>query len=416
MEDNIFRICVSIILPILILITILRIRYNLIMEPTITIISQDPTKCNLQKAEKHSFLDKLRKMLKRDKLLKIMFVLCFAITAVCIVGVFWMLMSRGTNVFGNDEAAYTVFVVTFFLSVLFTYTWISIFENKENLPTENPQKDIENCIEQKAEHTIEEDDSYYEQEAIERGLSIEQLKAFLKLERENAELRRQMQENTVQKAENINNAKVGDISNRKTIEDYSEDNTKRIVQKIVETWNSVGLYCGAHKYDVLIVQIFSFIDKVRKLEFGNYKSIFTNKYVCTDTALFLGFVSMTFMSIKDIFPDSDFLEKIYFASLDIYNINSKEGILLHENRSELFYCELQSHEDPIAALSVIAKEMKTVFEYDLYYNKYVKYCKGLPHVMVEEWDKILLIAEESKVFFNNIIPAIAENIDKYLYK
>ena len=43
---------------------------------------------------------------------------------------------------------------------------------------------------------IEEDDSYYEEEAIEKGLSVEQLKEVKRMERENAELRRQMQEQT----------------------------------------------------------------------------------------------------------------------------------------------------------------------------------------------------------------------------
>lgn len=41
---------------------------------------------------------------------------------------------------------------------------------------------------------IEEDDSYYEQEAMEKGISVEHLKTIRKMERENTELRRQMQE------------------------------------------------------------------------------------------------------------------------------------------------------------------------------------------------------------------------------
>ena len=41
---------------------------------------------------------------------------------------------------------------------------------------------------------IEEDDSYYEQEALEKGMSVKDLKAFKKMERENADLRAQMQE------------------------------------------------------------------------------------------------------------------------------------------------------------------------------------------------------------------------------
>ena len=41
---------------------------------------------------------------------------------------------------------------------------------------------------------IEEDDSYYEEEAMEKGISVEQLKAVKKMERENAELKRQMED------------------------------------------------------------------------------------------------------------------------------------------------------------------------------------------------------------------------------
>lgn len=44
---------------------------------------------------------------------------------------------------------------------------------------------------------IEEDDSYYEDEALEKGLSVEQLKAIRKMERENAQLRAQMEEASV---------------------------------------------------------------------------------------------------------------------------------------------------------------------------------------------------------------------------
>lgn len=39
---------------------------------------------------------------------------------------------------------------------------------------------------------IEEDDSYYEDEAMEKGLTVEQLKSIKKMERENADLKRQM--------------------------------------------------------------------------------------------------------------------------------------------------------------------------------------------------------------------------------
>ena len=41
---------------------------------------------------------------------------------------------------------------------------------------------------------IEEDDSYYEEEALEKGITVEQLKEIRKMERENADLKRQMEE------------------------------------------------------------------------------------------------------------------------------------------------------------------------------------------------------------------------------
>ena len=44
---------------------------------------------------------------------------------------------------------------------------------------------------------IEEDDAYYEDEALEKGITVEQLKSIKKIERENAELKRQMQEQSV---------------------------------------------------------------------------------------------------------------------------------------------------------------------------------------------------------------------------
>ena len=41
---------------------------------------------------------------------------------------------------------------------------------------------------------IEEDNSYYEEEALEKGITVEQLKEIRKMERENADLKRQMRE------------------------------------------------------------------------------------------------------------------------------------------------------------------------------------------------------------------------------
>ena len=49
---------------------------------------------------------------------------------------------------------------------------------------------------------IEEDDSYYEEEALEKNMSVQQLKEIKKMERENAELKRQMNEQ--ERRENAN--------------------------------------------------------------------------------------------------------------------------------------------------------------------------------------------------------------------
>ena len=45
---------------------------------------------------------------------------------------------------------------------------------------------------------IEDDDAYFEEEALEKGISVQQLKDIRKMEKENAELKRQMQEQTAQ--------------------------------------------------------------------------------------------------------------------------------------------------------------------------------------------------------------------------
>ena len=51
---------------------------------------------------------------------------------------------------------------------------------------------------------IEEDDSYFEEEALQRGMSVQDLKNIRKMERENADLKRQMQEQqTKEKADKL---------------------------------------------------------------------------------------------------------------------------------------------------------------------------------------------------------------------
>lgn len=56
-------------------------------------------------------------------------------------------------------------------------------------------KDVDQLIE-----AIKEDDSYYEQEATERGVTVEQLKYLKKLEAENAQIKRKQQEQAQQEA------------------------------------------------------------------------------------------------------------------------------------------------------------------------------------------------------------------------
>ncbi len=54
---------------------------------------------------------------------------------------------------------------------------------------------------------IQDDDSYFEEEALEKGISVQQLKEIRKMERENADLRRQMQAQQTQ--ENANKLYAG---------------------------------------------------------------------------------------------------------------------------------------------------------------------------------------------------------------
>lgn len=59
----------------------------------------------------------------------------------------------------------------------------------EMLSSKYGETDIE-----KLSKAIQDDDSYYEQEAAEKGLTVEQLKEFKRMERENAELKRSQEE------------------------------------------------------------------------------------------------------------------------------------------------------------------------------------------------------------------------------
>lgn len=49
---------------------------------------------------------------------------------------------------------------------------------------------------------IEEDDAFYEEEALKRGMTVEQLKEIRKIEKENADLKREMQEKTAKERAN----------------------------------------------------------------------------------------------------------------------------------------------------------------------------------------------------------------------
>ena len=65
---------------------------------------------------------------------------------------------------------------------------------------------------------VEEDDSYYENEAFEKGMSVEQLKKVKKYERENAALKAQVEANQrSQAADQIFNKWMGEAENVKTI-------------------------------------------------------------------------------------------------------------------------------------------------------------------------------------------------------
>ena len=65
---------------------------------------------------------------------------------------------------------------------------------------------------------IEEDDSYYEEEAIERNMTVEQLKEIRRMERENADLKKQMQEKvTREKANELYSAWMTQSEQLKTV-------------------------------------------------------------------------------------------------------------------------------------------------------------------------------------------------------
>ena len=64
-------------------------------------------------------------------------------------------------------------------------------------------------------NAIQDDDSYFEEEALQKGISVQQLKEIRKMERENAELRKQMQEKQTQ--ENANKIMAGWMEQAETV-------------------------------------------------------------------------------------------------------------------------------------------------------------------------------------------------------
>ena len=65
---------------------------------------------------------------------------------------------------------------------------------------------------------IEEDDSYFEEEAMEKGLSVEQLKEIRKMERENSQLKAQMEEaNRRDSANRLYSQWLGQAENTKSV-------------------------------------------------------------------------------------------------------------------------------------------------------------------------------------------------------
>ena len=103
---------------------------------------------------------------------------------------------------------------------------------------------------------IEADDSYFEEEALERGMSVKQLKEVRSMERENAELRRQMQEQQTQ--ENANKLYAGWMQQaeetRKVYPDFdlrAEMNNPKFLDLLRSNIDVRTAYEVIHKDDII---------------------------------------------------------------------------------------------------------------------------------------------------------------------
>ena len=112
---------------------------------------------------------------------------------------------------------------------------------------------------------IEEDDSYYEDEALEKGITVEQLKSIRKMERENAELKRQMKERANQEQAERDVAKWMEQANeaKKTFPtlDLGEELKNPQFIGLLKSGVDVGTAYFAMHHDNLIPQAMQFSAK-----------------------------------------------------------------------------------------------------------------------------------------------------------
>ena len=112
---------------------------------------------------------------------------------------------------------------------------------------------------------IEEDDSYYEDEALEKGITVEQLKSIRKMERENAELKRQMKERANQEQAERDVAKWMEQANeaKKTFPalDLGEELKNPQFIGLLKSGVDVGTAYFAMHHDNLIPQAMQFTAK-----------------------------------------------------------------------------------------------------------------------------------------------------------
>ena len=86
---------------------------------------------------------------------------------------------------------------------------------------------------------IEEDDAFYEEEALKRGMTVEQLKEIRKIEKENADLKREMQEKTAKdRASQLYAQWMEQAKNAKTVYPSLDLRTEMQNQKFVDLLRS----------------------------------------------------------------------------------------------------------------------------------------------------------------------------------